>query len=240
MDGYFLDRAVSAVREEGDCARASAVASRITLAHRIAAAPAAARGLETELVCKRLIAAKTQLAAALAGGGQDAARAGYDGLQKVASEQPGHDRMVNAVLDAFLRGLPTADPCTTAAITDAMRGRPMLTETDRSSAVVARIALAALVGCGDRQLAAKHWDQALFRFQEVVDHYPGTPVLAHAKDGVRHATLEVELANVRSLLEPLRRARLLRFAGAVQRSSAVRPGSEPGLLRQQRLWSRRQ
>jgi hypothetical protein len=199
-DAAAIGREVADARQGGDCAQALRALDRVWLGHRLADAPLAVRGERTGAACRTLRRAGDQLTTAL-GGDLGALRAGYDTLGSVLAEAPGHQAMVVAVLDGFLARLPTADLCETAAVTDWLRERPASRDVrDRSAAVVARTAPAALTGCGDARLAAKDWPAARDRYQQVLKRYPGDPHTARARAGLKQATLAIELANVRRLL----------------------------------------
>jgi hypothetical protein len=49
-------------------------------------------------------------------------------------------------------------------------------------------------------VAGQNWDPARARYQQLLDQYPGHELTARAQEGVRQATLALELANVRGLL----------------------------------------
>ncbi|HEY0803455.1 MAG TPA: hypothetical protein VGD84_00250 [Pseudonocardiaceae bacterium] len=200
-DAAGIERTVTDARHSGDCVRALTFLHRIWLGHRVADAPLTARADKTVQACQRLHAAQDQLSAGLTGD-LDALKAGFDGLSSVLAELPGHEKMVDVVLDGFLGGLPTQDACQTAPVTDWLRQRqPSHDGLDRSFGVVAHIAPAALVGCGDNRMAANDWAAARSRYQQLLDLYPGNELTAKAEEGVRQATLAIELANVRSLLQ---------------------------------------
>lgn len=200
FDAAGIERAVTAARDNGDCARATTALDRVWLGHRVADAPLTARGDKTVVACQRLQEAKGELATALTGD-IDELKAGYAGLGSVLAELPGHEKMVDVVLDGFLSGLPTKDACQTAAVTDWLRLRHTSDNAlDRSDDVVARTGPTAIVGCGDDLMASKAWEQARTRYQQLLDQYPDAQLVAKAKDGIKKATLALELANVRSLL----------------------------------------
>lgn len=50
-------------------------------------------------------------------------------------------------------------------------------------------------------MAAKNWTNARTRYQQLLGQYPADQLTARARDGVGRATLAIELANVRSLLD---------------------------------------
>lgn len=135
-------------------------------------------------------------------GDTKALQAGFDRLASVLTDLPGHQPMVDSVLDGFLGGLPTRNACRTAAVTDWLRARkPDGSTLDRSSAVVARTAPDALLGCGDSLMHGNDWTKAKTRYQQVLDQYPHYTKAATAKSGVRKAQLSIELDNVTKLLD---------------------------------------
>lgn len=201
FDAAKIERTVTEARHSGDCAQALIALDRVWLGHRVADAPLTARGERTVQACQRLQETQDELTTAL-NGDTDALKAGFDGLASVLAELPGHEKMVDVVLDGFLGGLPARSPCHTVAITDWLRQRQASDNAlDRSVDAVARTAPAALVGCGDDLMAAEDWETARRRYQQLLDHYPDDELMAQAQEGVTLATQAIELANVRSLLE---------------------------------------
>jgi hypothetical protein len=200
FDASRIAHSVDQARERGDCARVLTAQGGVWVGVRIADAPLTGRGDQAARACRRLGTARTQLATGLAGD-PGALTAGFATLASVLAK-PGNDKTVETVLNGFLGGLPTKDPCDTATVTDWLRGRqPSHNALDRAAAVVPRTAPAALVGCGDSLMAANDWTNARTRYQQLLDQYPGDQLTARARDGVKRATLTIELANVRSLLE---------------------------------------
>jgi len=127
---------------------------------------------------------------------------GFDHLSTVLDEFPDHAAEVRKVLDGFLGTLPVKNACDTAAITDWIRGRsPTGDELDRAADVVPRVAPAAIVGCGDELMARSRPEQARKRYRQLLDEYPDHALAGRAKRGVRRATLAIQLAKVRMLLD---------------------------------------
>jgi hypothetical protein len=127
-------------------------------------------------------------------------KAGFDTLASVLTES-GHKKTVAVVLNGFLGSLPAKNPCQTVTVTNWLRQRQQSHNAlDRSADTVKRTAPVALVGCGDRLAAAKDWKSARTRYQQLLDQYPGDGLTAKARNGIKQATLTIELANVRSLL----------------------------------------
>jgi hypothetical protein len=203
FDAYQTGQAVTGARLRGDCALATAALDRVWLGQRVADAPLTADGDATRQVCQRLAAARHDLTTALNTGGTKPLRAGFGVLSSVLAGQPGHQAMVGTVLDGFLRQLPTASACHTAAVTDWLRHRhPSHDLLDRSAAAVPRTAPAALVGCADNRMTAGDLTAARNRYQQLLDQYPHHVLAARATRGLRAATLAIELANVRALVNP--------------------------------------
>lgn len=200
FDTSGIERSVTAARESGDCTKVLTAQHRVWLGDRIADAPLSARGDRTATACHRLRTARAKLTTGLTGD-PSALRAGFDILASVLAD-PGNDKTVEVVLNGFLGGLPTSDPCHTAAVTDWLRQRrPSHNALDRSARIVTQTAPAALVGCGAALMKTDDWTNARTRYQQVLDQYPGNELTAQAQDGVKHATQAIELANVRSLLD---------------------------------------
>jgi hypothetical protein len=200
FDAARIEHTVDAARAGGDCPKAVTALDRVWFGHHIADAPMTALGDNTIQACQRLTAAKEKLTIGRTGD-TAALTAGFGGLAGVLARLPGHEKMVDTVLDGFLAGLPTTDPCHTAVVTDWLRQRPATHNTlDRAGEAIARTAPDALVGCGDQLMARQSWDPARVRYQQLLDQYPGHALSARAQEGVRQATLALELANVRGLL----------------------------------------
>ena len=201
VDVSGIDRTVADARRRGDCARALTAQRGLWLGHRVAGAPAAARVERTAQACRRLRAAEARLSTGLTGDTR-ALKAGFTGLASVLRDLPGHERMVETTLDAFLARLPTKNACATATVTDWLRRvKAPYRALNRSAATVARTAPTALTGCGDALMTAGDWEKARARYRQLLDQYPGNEHAAKAKDGVRRATLAIELAHVRRLLD---------------------------------------
>ncbi|MCP3804115.1 2TM domain-containing protein [Allokutzneria sp. A3M-2-11 16] len=220
FDAARIEGTVAEARAAGDCARAVNTLEQLWFGHRLVDPAVIVRGALTDEACRRARTAKDKLTLALTGR-TDVLKEGFDGLAFVLAELRGHEKIVDVVLDGFLAGLPAKNPCHTAVVTDWLRERkPAGNALDRSSAVVARTAPAALVACGDELMTAKDWQRARQRFQQLLDLYPGHELTAKAQEGVKQATLAMELANVRGLLrgsvgsQPAYCARPAQYSGA--------------------------
>jgi hypothetical protein len=200
FDASRIGHSVTEARESGDCAGVLTAQDRVWFGDRMADAPLTARGDRTVKACHRLETAEAQLATGLTGD-TEALAAGYDTLASVLAA-PGNKEMVETVLNGFLSGLPTKDPCHTATVTDWLRHRKQTHNAlDRSADTVQRTAPAALVGCGDDLMDDSDWEPARSRYQQLLDQYPGDDRTDEARSGVKKATQSIELANVRDLLE---------------------------------------
>ncbi|OLT31148.1 hypothetical protein BJF79_09150 [Actinomadura sp. CNU-125] len=201
VDAVAIDGTAAQARRDGDCAKALDALRGIWFGHRLTAAPLAARGDDTVRACRRLEKAAAELTTALTGD-TTALKAGFDGLAAVLADVPGHERMVGATLDRFLKGLPTQDACVTARLTDWLRARKLSKDLlAPTTAVVDRTAPAALVKCGDALMSSDSWNSARSRYQQLERLYPGNALITEAKAGAKKATLAIELANVRELLK---------------------------------------
>ncbi|TDD40530.1 hypothetical protein E1287_00730 [Actinomadura sp. KC06] len=201
FDASRIEQRVAEAREDGDCARVLSDGAGAWFGHRTAGAPMISSSDEAVEACRRLRTAEAKLTAGLATGDTNSLNAGFDILTSVLAE-PGNKRTVGTALDGFLGRLPTPDACRTVTVTDWLRNRrPSPDPLDRSAAAVTRTAPAALVGCGDNLMQAKEWTNARTLYQQLLDQYPQDGGTEAAKKGVRQATLSIELANVRSLLE---------------------------------------
>ncbi|RBQ15815.1 hypothetical protein DP939_32880 [Spongiactinospora rosea] len=127
---------------------------------------------------------------------------GFGRLSRVLAEFTGQEAKVQAVLDGFLGGLPLKDACATRTITDwlgeqAAGGGAL----DHVGDAVARVAPAAIVGCGDDLADDKDWKDARAQYRQLLDQYPGHPIAGRARQGEERATLEIELAEFRRLVK---------------------------------------
>ncbi len=199
FDASAVGHRVDAAREKGDCGRVVSAQDGAWFGPRLADAPLTALGDRSVAACRRLETAREQLTRGL-GGDTTALQAGFGTLAAVLAE-PGNDHVVDTVLNGFLGGLPVKDPCRTVTVTDWLRDRrPSHDALDRSAGTVARTAPAALQGCADHLMADRNWQAARGRYQQLIDQYPGDARAPGARTGVRHATLSIELAQVRGLL----------------------------------------
>ncbi|QFG20117.1 tol-pal system YbgF family protein [Actinomadura sp. WMMB 499] len=201
VDAAGIDGTVAQARRDGECAEALEALDEVWFGHRLVAAPMTARGDATTRACRRVEEAADDLAAGLAGD-LGALAEGFDGLAAVQADSSGHGRMVGAALERFLSGLPADDPCTTVRVTDWLRGRKAGHDLfDRSAAVVARTAPPALVDCGNAFLDRESWVEARTHYRKLLDQYPDDGRAGEARKGAEKATLAIELANVRELLD---------------------------------------
>jgi hypothetical protein len=147
-----------------------------------------------------LAQAESELEKALTGD-TDQLSAGFEHLATVLDRSPSRAQDVEDALDGFLDGLPVEDPCVTTTITNWLGGRTASNdELDRSGDIVPRIAPAAIVGCADRHLSAKDPETARARYRQLLSEYPSNELAARAKQGEHKATLAIQLADVRQLL----------------------------------------
>lgn len=197
-----IGQTLADARRSGDCARAERALHGVWFGPRLVDAPLAAHDDKTGDACERLQAVQDQLSIGLQSGATAQLQAGFDGLNRVLADFPGHEPMVDAVVTRFLSGLPTREPCRTAAITDWLRThQPGSPDRDRTGGVVARTAPAALAGCADRLMAGRQWQSARTRYRQLVSQYPREHFVAKAKAGIKRATLAIQLATVRERLD---------------------------------------
>ncbi|MDG9702035.1 tol-pal system YbgF family protein [Streptomyces sp. DH37] len=197
---YGIEDRVDEAREDGDCEEAVAAQGEVWFGHRLAGAPVVGHGDAVVEACRRLEQAASALADAGRNGDTEELERGFGILARVLRE-PGNEETVGTVLDAFLDGLPTGDPCRTADTADWLRhrdpGHPVL---DRSADAATRTEPAALVECGDDLMDEDDWRQARARYQRLLDAYPDDPRADEARGGVEKATLAIELDTVRRLI----------------------------------------
>lgn len=197
-----IGQSVADARRSGDCAAAVHALHGVWFGPRLVDAPLAATDDRTRDVCRRLDTARAQLTAGLQSGSPASLQTGFAGVARVLADHPDHQPMAEAVVTGFLTGLPTTDPCRTAAITDWLRKHPPSdADRGRTGAVVARTAPTALVGCADRLMATHDWRTARSRYQQLVAQYPHEQLATRARAGVTRATLALQLAKVHELLD---------------------------------------
>ncbi|GAA3993121.1 hypothetical protein GCM10022247_10500 [Allokutzneria multivorans] len=199
VDSAMLWSTVSEARGSGDCARALAALDRMWFGHHVVDAPMTVKGEDTVHACQKLGATKNKFALALTGD-VESMKVGFQDSAMVRRDLPGHEQMVDVVLDGFFGGLPTKEPCDTLSITDGLRAMKLSgSVADRSAHTVARVEPAALVGCGDQLMATQSWARARTRYEQLLSQYPGTEFTARAQDGIKRAAVAIELAYVSSL-----------------------------------------
>ncbi|MEU9579215.1 hypothetical protein [Streptomyces chilikensis] len=200
VDAHGIEDRVSEARGSGDCGTAVAAQGEVWFGHRLAGAPVVEPGDAVVEACRRLERAASALADAGRNGDTEDLERGFRILTDVLGE-PGNERTVGTVLDAFLDGLPTEDSCDTADIAGWLRDRePTRDVLDRSAGTAARTEPAALAGCGDDLMAEDAWQQARARYRQLLDEYPDHARTDEARRGMRKATLAIELDEVRSLV----------------------------------------
>jgi hypothetical protein len=201
VDAYGIENRVTEAREGGDCEAVVAAQGEVGWGHRLAGAPVVEPGDAVVQACHRLDGAAATLARAARRGSTEDLGGGFGTLAGVLNE-PGNEQTVTSVLDTFLDGLPTDDSCDTAALTAWLRDRgPSHDVLDRAAGPAARTEPAALVGCGDHLMTEDAWQQARTHYQQLLDAYPDDARTGEARDGVRKATLAIELDHVRGLVE---------------------------------------
>ncbi|WP_143261543.1 hypothetical protein [Allokutzneria sp. NRRL B-24872] len=199
VDSAMIGSSVTEARGNGDCAQALTALNQVWFAHYVVDAPMTVEGDATVRACQWLKATKSKFTVALTGD-VESMKAGFQGLAGLRGELPGHEKMADVVLDGFFGGLPSKEPCDTLSITDALRAEKLSgSEADRSAHAVARVEPAALIGCGDKLMTTQSWAAARTRYEQLLSQYPGTEFTARAQDGIKRATLAIELAHVRSL-----------------------------------------
>ncbi|MDQ3786431.1 MAG: hypothetical protein M3422_04210, partial [Actinomycetota bacterium] len=199
FDAASIEEDTAAGRANGDCAEALAATDRLWLGNRLANAPLAERADDTVAACDRLRTAGEELDTALAGD-TSALADGFDVLEGVLTDLPGHEEMAKSTVNRFLDGLPTEDPCRTTAITDWLRKEKPGGVLRAASDVVPGVAPTAIVECADGFMAASDWQNGRRYYQQLLDEYPDHELAAKAQQGVVKATQAIELANVRALL----------------------------------------
>jgi hypothetical protein len=200
FDASRIEQSVADARASGDCAGVLSAQDRVWLGDRVAGSPMAARGDRIAQECGRLRMTEATLATGLTGDTRSLA-SGFGALNSLLAD-PANKEMVQAALNLFWGGLPGGDPCDIAAVTGWLRDRtPTRNILDRSASVAARTAPAALAACGDKLMADQDWQGGLSRYQQLLARYPGDERAARARAGARKATLNIELANVRGLLD---------------------------------------
>ncbi|MFJ8076751.1 hypothetical protein ACIQ7Q_23095 [Streptomyces sp. NPDC096176] len=201
VDAYGIEDRVNEAREGGDCEAAVAAQEEVWFGHRLAGAPVVEPGDAVVEACHRLERAASTLADAGWNGNTEDLERGFGILAGVLKE-PGNEQTVKAVLDTFLRALPTKDSCDTADITGWLRDRePSRDVLDRSADTATRTHPAALVGCGDDLMDEDDWQQARAHYQRFLDVYPDDARSGEARGGVEKATRAIELNKVRGLVD---------------------------------------
>jgi hypothetical protein len=199
-DAARIAQDVADAKHDGDCDRAMSALDQRWAGHWVTDAPLTASGDVTVEACQQVRRASGELRDVLSGD-TAALEPAINRLTTVLADLPGHEMMVARILDAFLRYLPSADPCDITIVTNSLgRMRENGTVLDRVVDAVPRVAPAALVECGDNLMAAQQWQPARDRYQQLLDQYPDHKLAPQAKDGVQKATLAIELANVTTLL----------------------------------------
>ncbi|MFJ4469174.1 hypothetical protein ACIP2X_17000 [Streptomyces sp. NPDC089424] len=198
-DALRIGQDVTEARDKGDCAAVFRAQDEVWAGHRVAGAPVSARGDEVVEDCRNLGTAEVLLDRGL-GNDTEALERGFGILTSVLRE-PGNERTVGTVLDGFLDGLPTDNPCGTVGVTDWLRDREATRDQlDRSASTADRVAPAALVACGDTLMQGDDWQAARAHYRQLLDEYPDDGLESRARTGVTKATQAIELDNVRSLL----------------------------------------
>ena len=201
FDAAGIEQDTTAARADGDCAAALAATGKLWVGHELANAPLTVRADDTVRACDQLRTAGQELDTAL-DGDTDALAAGFDDLQGVLDDLPGHEEMVRSTMDRFLGALPVDDPCDTKAVTDWLGKEKPRGQLADATKIVPRLAPDAIVGCADFFMEKSDWQSARQRYQQLLDQYPDHELAPKAQAGVTKATQAIELNNVRTLLTP--------------------------------------
>lgn len=201
FDAAGIEDDVTTARGAGDCRQAATAVDQLWFGHRVVDAPLVVRAEETIAACERLKAADKALGVALTGD-LETLETGFATLSEVLAERPGHERMVATTLDGFLDRLPKVDSCIATKVTDWLREHKPGGALAPAAEIVPRVAPRAMVGCADRLMTASDWGVARDHYQQLLDEYPEHELALTAQQGVRKATLAIELDNVRGLLAP--------------------------------------
>ncbi|MFA3876268.1 hypothetical protein ABS735_21695 [Streptomyces sp. MMCC 100] len=201
FDAYGIEDRVTDARADGSCRAAVDTQEGVGFRHRLLAAPVAARGDTVVEACERLDTAAGYLSGGLTGD-LDMLASAFDRLGAVLDE-PGNERTVGATLKRYLGRLPTDDGCRNVRIADWLRERRTGPKdlTGPASATSARIIPGALVECGDALMTDEEWADARDSYQRLLDEHPGDGRADDAREGIRKASLAIELIQVRNLLD---------------------------------------
>ncbi|MFE5604375.1 hypothetical protein ACFQ8O_34935 [Streptomyces coelicoflavus] len=200
FDAYGIEDRVTEARADGSCRAAVDAQEQVAFRHRLLAAPVAARGDTVVGACERLDTAAGYLSGGLTGD-LDLLESAFDTLGAVLGE-PGNERTVEATLERYLGRLPTDDGCLDVRIADWLRDRRTGPEdlTGPASAASARIAPGALAECGDALMGDEEWADARESYRRLLDEHPGDGRADDAREGIRKASLAIELRRVRDLV----------------------------------------
>lgn len=200
FDAARIEDSITAARADGDCGKAQSALDRIWFGHYVVDGPMAVRSERTARTCARLRDAARALDLVAFRPDAIGLRSGYQELGAVLTDMPDHDRMVSTVLDGFLGGLPSHNPCDIVQVTDWLRQRPATNNLlDRSAEVVPKLAPAALVDCADKRADASDWAAAKTLYQQLLDQYPGNELAVRARTGITQATQNLELGHLATL-----------------------------------------
>lgn len=200
-DAVRVEHAVTEAREHGNCTQAVRQLDRVWFGELIADAPLVVPAEQTRHVCHRLDTARAELRSAMRNNDAGMLAAGVATLTAVLARRPGYRQVVDDIVDWFLTTLPTEDPCNIATLTDWLRTRQQNHDAlDRLSDAVPRDAPHALSYCGDELMSDTYWTQAQDRYRQLLDRYPDSPYVPHARKEIRKASLEIQFDHVSDLL----------------------------------------
>ncbi|GAB3584711.1 hypothetical protein GCM10027445_61280 [Amycolatopsis endophytica] len=199
FDAARIDANAAETHGRGDCPATLAELDGLWAGHHVADAPLTVRAEQTTRACRLLLAAEEQLDQSL-GGDVEPLEHGFATLTAVRRID-GQDQRIREVLDRFTSHLSPGGGCDTAAITDWLRQYARGPVLDQAAAVVPRVAPGALLLCADMLMQSDDWPEARDRYRQLVAAYPGHELAARATEGADRATREIELANVRDLLD---------------------------------------
>ncbi|MFB6721235.1 hypothetical protein ACFCV3_13780 [Kribbella sp. NPDC056345] len=200
VEAAGIQREVAEARAAGDCAGITAAQQKVRYGDRIADAAGIDR-LDVDVdACAQLQEIARMLQGTLPGHTNLLAEQ-FEKLTAVLAK-PGHDKTVEKVLDEYLGSLSKQSSCDTVKLATWLRDRQKTQNVlDKAGPVGDGLVPGSQFACAQSEAKAAQWRAASYRYRELIARYPKASVTSKARAALVVATLQVQLLDIRNLID---------------------------------------